>query len=150
MCSPRGVQKLPCCSPAPLREVDTRYRLSAVPWSLRSVSVWSGIEISIFGTSASCRAPRRKKLRKQAPRLGRENAARHRRVVVEFLFRKQIHDAAAGAGLGVGRAIHEPRDARMHDGARAHGAGLERHVERAAFQTVVAEFLSRFAQGLDL
>src|SRR5258708_9823700 len=37
----------------------------------------------------------------------------------------------------------------MHDGARAHGAGLERHVERAAFQTVVVEFLGRFTQGLD-
>src|SRR5439155_1175427 len=24
MCSPRGVQKLPCCSPGPLREVETR------------------------------------------------------------------------------------------------------------------------------
>src|SRR6266513_5360774 len=105
MCSPLGVQKLPCCSPAPLREVETRYRFSTLPSSLRSVSVWSGMEISILGI-----APRRKKLREQPARLHRENATRHRRVVIEFLFREKIDDAAAGAGLGIGRPEHETRD----------------------------------------
>src|SRR5439155_14381492 len=89
----------------------------------------SGIEISILGI-----APRREELREQLSRFVRENPAGHGGVMVELLLGKEIDDAAAGAGLGVGGAVDEPRDARVHGRPGAHGAGLERAVARAAFR----------------
>ena len=39
MCWPLGVQKLPCCSPAPLREVDTMRRYIYIHGSPESVAM---------------------------------------------------------------------------------------------------------------
>ena len=68
-----------------------------------------------------------------------------------------VHDAedrAAGAGLGVGRGVDEAGDARVEDGAGAHGAGLERDVEGAAGvllrEAVVGEVARGVAEGDDL
>src|SRR5262245_12356770 len=46
-------------------------------------------------------------------------------------------DRVDGAALEVGGAVDERRHAGVHDRAHAHEAGLERHVERAAGETVV-------------
>ncbi len=57
--------------------------------------------------------------------------------------------AAAGAGLGVGGGVEEAADARVKNGAGAHGAGLERGVEVAVEQAVVAEGAAGGAEGED-
>ena len=51
-----------------------------------------------------------------------------------------------GAALGVGRGEIEPADARERDRARAHGAGLQRHVEVAVDQPLGADRLRGGAQ----
>ena len=63
---------------------------------------------------------------------------------------EHLHDAADGSGLGVARAEDEPRNARMDDGSGAHGAGLQRDVELAAAEPVVAQRARGLAQGHDL
>ena len=60
---------------------------------------------------------------------------------------RAMDDAAA---LGIVRAPDHPADPRMADRAGAHGAGLERHVERQAGQPIVAQGFGRAAQGDDL
>jgi hypothetical protein len=50
------------------------------------------------------------------------------------------------ACFGVGSSVNEARDPRRNESARAHGARLERHVERRALQSPVPEFSCRFAQ----
>jgi hypothetical protein len=75
---------------------------------------------------------RGKKLLKEFSGIGGKDPSGNGRMVIKTLFGEQVHDAATGATLWIGRAIDDPRDARMHDGPRAHGAGLKRHVEIAA------------------
>ena len=50
-----------------------------------------------------------------------------------------------GAAFLVQGAEHKPADAGVTDSAGAHGAGLERHVEREAGEPVVADLLGRGA-----
>ncbi len=57
-----------------------------------------------------------------------------------------VEDAARGAGPRVGGAEHETADACMDHRARAHRAGLERHVKRRVEQAVGPERLSGRAQ----
>ena len=66
----------------------------------------------------------------RTPRHGRE-------AVVERQCR--VEKRADGAAFGVGGAVDHGRHARVHDGADAHEAGLDRHVEGGARQPVVAE-----------
>ena len=66
--------------------------------------------------------------------------------------RGMVHDGehgAAGAGFGVAGGEDQAGDARVEDGAGAHGAGFERAVERAAGEAVVAERAAGGAQGDD-
>ena len=65
-------------------------------------------------------------------------------------FGEEIDDTAAGARLGVARTIDQATDARMHDGAGAHRAGLQRDVKVAVRKTVVAERAGRITQRCDL
>src|SRR6185369_3578377 len=51
--------------------------------------------------------------------------------------------------LRIAGAIDDPADPGMHDGAGAHGAGLQRHEQFATGQTVIAEHAGRIAQGGD-
>ena len=60
------------------------------------------------------------------------------REMVELRMGDQVHHRAGGAGLGVGRGEDHAREARMHQRHRAHCAGLERDVQGAAGQAVVA------------
>ena len=61
-----------------------------------------------------------------------------------------LHDAADGSGLGIARTEDQASDARMDDGSGAHRAGLQRDVELAAAEPVVAQRARGLAQGLDL
>ena len=68
-----------------------------------------------------------------------------------------IHDGenrATGSGLGVAGGEDEACDARVQNGSRAHGTGLQRAVERAAAlrrqEAVVGECEAGGAEGDDL
>lgn len=95
-----------------------------------------------------------KEVCEQRPALFREQAGDDFDLVVKL---GVVHDAenrAAGAGFGVGGRVDEAGDARVQDGAGAHGARFERDVEgAAAFRSedaVVRERASGFAEGDDL
>src|SRR6187399_1575813 len=92
---------------------------------------------------------REKRLQQSAAFLG-EDPALEGGVVVEPFHRRQVDHAPASPGLGVGRAEDDSRDAGVQHGAHAHGAGLERHVELATGEPVVAQAGGRLAQGDDL
>ena len=59
--------------------------------------------------------------------------------MVEPLVRREIHDGAAGAGFRVGRAEHEPRDARPEHRSRAHRARLDCDIERRIGQPLALQ-----------
>ena len=61
-----------------------------------------------------------------------------------------LHDAADGSGLGIARAVDQPRNARMHDRSGAHRAGLQRDVKLAAAEPVIAQRARGFAQRQNL
>jgi hypothetical protein len=64
---------------------------------------------------------------------------------------RTAEDGAAGAGFGVGRGVDEAGEARVEDGAGAHGAGFEGDVEGAGGgQAVVGEVAGGGAEGDDL
>lgn len=79
-----------------------------------------------------------------------EYAGLHVDAMVVPIADQGVEHAAGSAGLGIAGAEDDPRDARMHDGAGAHHARLERHVERGAWKTVVAQAAPGGAQCLDL
>jgi hypothetical protein len=54
--------------------------------------------------------------------------------MIEPRIRHQAIEAATGTGLGVGRTEDDPGDPALDDRARAHRAGLQGRIERAAFQ----------------
>src|SRR5262249_52365151 len=51
---------------------------------------------------------------------------------------------------GIGRAIDQPFDSGVNDGARAHRAGFYGGVESRSAEPVVAQSSRRFAEGNDL
>ena len=59
--------------------------------------------------------------------------------VVEFGVLEQVHEAARGAVFGGEAAEHDAAYARVHDGARAHGAGLFGDVEVAVRKAPVLD-----------
>ena len=61
---------------------------------------------------------------------------------------KHIEHRACSARLRLGRTIDHGIDARMQHGAAAHGARLQRHIQGAAIEPVVAQLLRRSAQCL--
>lgn len=74
-----------------------------------------------------------------------QHPAVDRRLVIEPLDGEEIDDAAMHAGFQVARTIDDARDARMQNGASAHGAGFQRHEKFAARQAVVVEIARRVA-----
>ena len=91
-----------------------------------------------------------KKILQQGSALICQQAALHCRLVVQARLRKQVDHRASGAGFGVGRAEHDTVKPRVQNSAAAHGAGLQRHEQRAAVQPVVAQRLAGRAQSGDL
>ena len=61
------------------------------------------------------------------------------RLVVQAWVGKRVRYRPGGAGLGIGGAVDHARQSRVQHGARAHGARLQRDVQRAAVQPVVAQ-----------
>lgn len=87
----------------------------------------------------------------QRAALVREDAGDDFDFVVEPRVVHYAEDGAARAGFWIGRSVDEASDARVEDGAGAHGAGFERDVERAAFvlfvqQTIVFERATGLAE----
>lgn len=62
---------------------------------------------------------------------------------------EEIDHTAAGASFGIGSTPDDPPDSSVLDRARAHGAGLQRHIEITARQAVIAQRLSGRPHGLD-
>ena len=75
-----------------------------------------------------------------------QHAALHRGLVVETRLGEQVDHRARSAGLGIRRAVDHARQARVQHGAAAHGARLQRDVERAAVEPVVGELRRAGAQ----
>jgi serine protease len=71
--------------------------------------------------------------------LGGADAGDHRRAVVEGRLGEDVEDAAGGAGLGVGGAEDDGRDAGEDDRPGAHRAGLEGDVEGRVREAPAAE-----------
>ena len=57
-----------------------------------------------------------------------------------------VEDRAGGARLGIVGAVHQTPHAGQHDGAGAHGAGLQGHVERGVAKPPAAQRRGRLAQ----
>ncbi len=95
-------------------------------------------------------APRLEEAAQQRAALLRQNAALDARMVVQCRLREQVHHRTRRAGLGVGGAVHHPVQPGVQHGAAAHGAGLQRHVQRAAVEPVVAQAPGRGPQRHDL
>ena len=75
-----------------------------------------------------------------------QHPAHHLRVVVDLRIAKDIEHRASRPRLGLGRAIDHGIDPRMQHGTAAHGTRLQRHVQGAAIEPVVAQTLGRSAQ----
>src|SRR5271157_328260 len=67
-------------------------------------------------------------------------------LVVELGMVEHLQHGMHRSGFRVFRAIDQAPDARVRDGASAHGAGLDSHVEIAIEQAIVADGFSSFAQ----
>src|SRR5271166_6259363 len=74
----------------------------------------------------------------------------HLHLVVELRMIQYFENSPAGAGLGISGGEDQAVNARVNHGSGAHGAGLERHVERATGESIVAQRRSCRAQYDDL
>jgi len=74
----------------------------------------------------------------------------HLRVTVQPRLSEQIDNAARRARFRIARSEDYSGNARVHDGADAHGAGFQGHIQRGSRQPVVAKLLRAGPQGLDL
>ena len=72
-----------------------------------------------------------------------QNTALTLRLMVELRLRKQIDHRARCARLGIRRAEHHARQTRMQHGSGAHGAWLQRHIQSATIEPVIAQSLRR-------
>ena len=68
------------------------------------------------------------------------------RLVVQLGMVKQVEHRARHPGARVRCTKHHAVHPGVQQGAAAHGAGLQRHIERAAVQAVIAQHPGRFAQ----
>src|SRR3546814_6435214 len=65
--------------------------------------------------------------------------------MVQARVRNDVIERRHGAGLRIERAEYQTADARVDDGAGAHHAGFERHVQRRISEPVIAKGLRRRA-----
>ena len=75
-----------------------------------------------------------------------QHAALHLCLVVQTRVAKQIHHRTRSAGFGFRRAKHHPAHAGVEQRAAAHGAGLQRDIQRAVAQAVIAHGAGTCAQ----
>jgi hypothetical protein len=86
----------------------------------------------------------------QLGRLLGKSSLLHKHLVIQL---RMVHDGqnrARRAGLGIAGSKDQPVKPRMDHGPGAHGAGLQRHIERAAVETIVADGMGSRAQGHEL
>ena len=93
----------------------------------------------LWRVASSASDATRKNARRSAAHSARQQASGDLRAVVETRLGEDVEDRAGGAGLRVGGAVDDARDAAEHDRARAHRARLERHVEHRLEQPPGAE-----------
>ena len=142
MWRPRGVQWLPHCFACAVRSRSKRHRRRSAPAAgvgEASASA-SGIETRM-PWHESCDAPLRRPAKNCLSSAPHSSVSTPPVTSVWWFSRgsaNRFDDAAARAGFRIGRAEDEPPDARMHDRPGAHGARLERHVQIAVGQAVVA------------
>ena len=74
----------------------------------------------------------------------------HFAAVIEPRVRWDIEERFARAGLRIGRAVDEFREARVDSRTSAHRARFERHGHRATFESPLAELSASLADGDDL
>ena len=70
-------------------------------------------------------------------------------MVIAAVFEQALR-AFNGAALRLGRTINQALDAGMYQRAYAHGAGFQRDIERATWESVISQLLRRGTQGYDL
>src|SRR5919109_532694 len=95
---------------------------------------------------AAASAARRKEIAEQRAALVRQEAAGHLGTPVQARLAQHVEHAAGGASLRVGSAVDDARHARPNDRARAHCAGLDRHVQHRIGDSPAAELGTRLAQ----
>src|SRR5258708_1619116 len=76
-----------------------------------------------------------------------ERAAKNGAAVVEAVVAGDAIEGVASACLQVCAAVHNEWQARLHDGAGAHGARLEGDVKRTIFQTPGTQRGRRLCDG---
>jgi hypothetical protein len=79
--------------------------------------------------------------------VGRKDARRDFRLMVEARVGKDLETGADGATFGVVGTVDETWDTGLDDGAGAHAAGLDGDVERGISEAIVAEKAGGFAKG---
>ncbi len=79
-----------------------------------------------------------------------QNAALDLGLVVQLGVRKQVEHGSGRPRLGLGCAENHAVQPRVEHGATAHRAGLQRHIQRAAIEPVVAQLPRCCTQGHDL
>jgi hypothetical protein len=82
--------------------------------------------------------------------ISRQDSPHYGDLVIELPVVQDLERGAASARLGVGRAINQPPNSRLHDGSHAHRTRLNCNIKGGAWETVVAELARRPAQGQDL
>ena len=94
-------------------------------------------------------AARPEKAVQRSGAFARQHAASDLRLMVERGLGKQVEQRTGRARFGVGRAKNHARQPRVQHGPGAHGARLQRHIQRAALQPVIAQRPRGLAQGGD-
>ena len=76
----------------------------------------------------------------------RQHAALYVRLVVKLGLPKKVDDRPGGAGFWICSAKHHAFQPGLQHGTAAHGTGLKRDKQRAAFEPVVAQHVRCSAQ----
>jgi hypothetical protein len=89
--------------------------------------------------SPLCRPPLAEEAAQQCGAFVGANAGEHLGSVIETRVTEQVAHGSGHSCFLVPSTEHDARDAGEHDRARAHRAGLERHVQRALTEPPFAE-----------
>lgn len=79
-----------------------------------------------------------------------QNAPGNLHLMVKLGHFQYIQDRTCTSRLGIHAAHHYFRDTGLHNGTGAHLAGFQGHIERAFFQTPVADHFAGFVDRCDL
>ena len=136
--------------PRPNGEVEARHNREYTPLEMQRLLENSGFAVTLLETGPFRSAPRPEECAQLLGARFLKHAADHARLVIEAGIGEQIGHAAAGAGLRIGGAVDHPPDPRVENGAGAHGARFQRHVQNRTGHAVVAAQRRRGPQRPDL